>query len=193
MRMSELFLRTLRDDPADADVESHRLLLRAGFIRRVSAGVYSWLPLGSRALRKTSEIVREEIDRKKLLLDSGLTNRSEYTALLRAEAELIGQVGSLQSQVASSSTQIIETKQQIERLTTSRVEDAVAELNTERATIADVEEQVQAFARRQLAALVLLLDPILSPTEERFLAQREQTVDFFALGQCVPLQLRRRK
>ena len=89
-------------------------------------------------------IVREEIDRKKLLLDSGLTNRSEYTALLRAEAELIGQVGSLQSQIASSSTQIIETKQQIERLTTSRVEDAVAELNTERATIADVEEQARA-------------------------------------------------
>ena len=44
MRMSELFLRTLRDDPADADVDSHRLLLRAGFIRRVSAGIYSWLP-----------------------------------------------------------------------------------------------------------------------------------------------------
>jgi prolyl-tRNA synthetase len=63
MRMSELFLRTLRDDPADADVDSHRLLLRAGFIRRVSAGIYSWLPLGARVLRKTSEIVREEMDR----------------------------------------------------------------------------------------------------------------------------------
>jgi prolyl-tRNA synthetase len=61
--MSELFLRTLRDDPADADVDSHRLLLRAGFIRRVSAGIYSWLPLGSRVLRKVSEIVREEMDR----------------------------------------------------------------------------------------------------------------------------------
>ena len=62
MRMSELFLRTLRDDPADADVDSHRLLLRAGFIRRVSAGIYSWLPLGNRVLRKASEIVREEMD-----------------------------------------------------------------------------------------------------------------------------------
>jgi HlyD family type I secretion membrane fusion protein len=90
------------------------------------------------------KIVREEIDRKKKLLEDGLTNRSEYTNLLRAEAELIGQVGSLQSQIASSSTQIIETKQQIERLTTARVEDAVAELNTERATIADVEEQERA-------------------------------------------------
>ena len=63
MRLSELFLRTLRDDPADADVDSHRLLLRAGYIRRSSAGIYSWLPLGSRVLRKVSEIVREEMDR----------------------------------------------------------------------------------------------------------------------------------
>jgi prolyl-tRNA synthetase len=63
MRMSALFLRTLREDPADADVDSHRLLLRAGYIRRVSAGVYSWLPLGSRVLRKVEEIVRQEMDR----------------------------------------------------------------------------------------------------------------------------------
>ena len=63
MRMSALFLRTLRDDPADADVDSHRLLLRAGYIRRVSAGIYSWLPLGARVLRKVSEIVRQEMDR----------------------------------------------------------------------------------------------------------------------------------
>jgi prolyl-tRNA synthetase len=63
MRMSSLFLRTLRDDPADAEVDSHRLLVRAGYIRRLSAGIYSWLPLGSRVLRKVSQIVREEMDR----------------------------------------------------------------------------------------------------------------------------------
>src|SRR4051812_34958996 len=62
MRMSSLFLRTLRDDPADAEVESHRLLVRAGYIRRVAAGIYSWLPLGSRVLRKVEQIVREEMD-----------------------------------------------------------------------------------------------------------------------------------
>ena len=98
--------------------------------------------------KKASEdqlkIVREEIDRKKELLDSGLTNRSEYTNLLRAEAELIGQIGQLESQIASSATQIVETKQQIERLTTARVEDAVTDLNTQRANIADVEEQARA-------------------------------------------------
>ena len=62
MRMSRLFLRTLRDDPADAEVDSHRLLVRGGFVRRVASGVYSWLPLGSRVVRKVAEIVREEMD-----------------------------------------------------------------------------------------------------------------------------------
>ncbi|GIU87312.1 MAG: proline--tRNA ligase [Acidimicrobiia bacterium] len=62
MRMSECFLRTLRDDPADAEVDSHRLLVRAGYIRRVAAGVYAWLPLGRRVLRKVEQIVREEMD-----------------------------------------------------------------------------------------------------------------------------------
>jgi prolyl-tRNA synthetase len=60
--MTALFLRTLRDDPADAEVDSHRLLVRAGYIRRVAAGVYSWLPLGYRVLRKVEQIVREEMD-----------------------------------------------------------------------------------------------------------------------------------
>jgi prolyl-tRNA synthetase len=63
MRMSSLFLRTLRDDPADAEVDSHRLLVRAGYIRRIAAGIYSWLPLGYRVLRKAEQIVREEMDR----------------------------------------------------------------------------------------------------------------------------------
>jgi prolyl-tRNA synthetase len=60
--MSQLFLRTLRDEPSDAEVDSHRLLVRAGFIRKVAAGVYSWLPLGYRVLRKVEQIVREEMD-----------------------------------------------------------------------------------------------------------------------------------
>jgi prolyl-tRNA synthetase len=62
MRMSRLFLRTLRDDPADAEVDSHRLLVRAGYIRKLAAGVYSWLPLGYRVLRRVEQIVREEMD-----------------------------------------------------------------------------------------------------------------------------------
>lgn len=59
--MSNLFGRTLRDDPADAEVPSHRLLVRAGYVRRVAPGVYSWLPLGLAVLRNVEEIVREEM------------------------------------------------------------------------------------------------------------------------------------
>ncbi|MEZ2121079.1 proline--tRNA ligase [Corynebacterium sp. CCM 9203] len=61
-RMSTLFLRTLRDDPAEAEVPSHKLLVRAGYIRRAAPGVYSWLPLGLRTLRKIESIVREEME-----------------------------------------------------------------------------------------------------------------------------------
>ena len=62
LRMSQLFVRTLRDDPADAEVPSHKLLVRAGYIRRAAPGIYSWLPLGLRVLRKVEGIVREEMD-----------------------------------------------------------------------------------------------------------------------------------
>jgi len=61
--MSTLFLRTLRDDPADAEVASHRLLIRAGYIRRIGAGIYSWLPLGVITLRNVERVVREEMDK----------------------------------------------------------------------------------------------------------------------------------
>ncbi|HEX5256833.1 MAG TPA: proline--tRNA ligase [Mycobacterium sp.] len=61
-RMSQLFLRTLRDDPADAEVASHKLLIRAGYIRPVAPGLYSWLPLGLRVLRRIERIVREEMN-----------------------------------------------------------------------------------------------------------------------------------
>ena len=60
--MSELFVRTLREDPADAEVPSHRWLVRAGYIRRAAPGIYSWLPLGYRVLRNVEQIVREEMD-----------------------------------------------------------------------------------------------------------------------------------
>ncbi|GAA2523133.1 proline--tRNA ligase [Rarobacter incanus] len=61
MRMSTLFLRTLREDPAEAEVTSHKLLVRAGYIRRAAPGIYTWLPLGLRVLAKVEAIVREEM------------------------------------------------------------------------------------------------------------------------------------
>jgi prolyl-tRNA synthetase len=60
--MSELFVRTLREDPADAEVPSHRWLVRAGYIRRAAPGIYTWLPLGYRVLRNVERIVREEMN-----------------------------------------------------------------------------------------------------------------------------------
>ena len=63
LRMSTLLLRTLRDDPAEAEVASHKLLIRAGYVRRISAGIYSWLPLGYITLRNIERIIREEMDR----------------------------------------------------------------------------------------------------------------------------------
>ena len=82
MRMSSLFLRTLRENPADAEVPSHQLLVRAGYIRRVSPGVYTWLPLGLKVLRKVETIVREEMDAigSQELLFPALLPREPYEA-----------------------------------------------------------------------------------------------------------------
>ena len=62
LRLSTLFLRTLRDDPADAEVPSHKLLVRAGYVRRVAPGIYSWLPLGVIVQENVARVVREEMN-----------------------------------------------------------------------------------------------------------------------------------
>src|SRR3954468_24942449 len=62
LRLSTLFVRTLRDDPVDDEVPSHRLLVRAGYVRRAAPGIYTWLPLGLRVLRNVETIIREEMD-----------------------------------------------------------------------------------------------------------------------------------
>src|SRR5438132_3975330 len=63
MRWSRYFIPTLREDPADAEVVSHKLLLRAGVVRQLSAGIYSYLPLGQRIALKVMQILREEMNR----------------------------------------------------------------------------------------------------------------------------------
>ena len=62
MRLSQLFGKTMRQAPAEAETDNHRLLLRAGLIQQLAAGVYSYLPLGWRVLRKIEQIIREEMD-----------------------------------------------------------------------------------------------------------------------------------
>lgn len=86
VRMSRLLLKTLRDDPADAETTSHKLLVRAGYVRRTSAGVWSWLPLGKRVLENVTRIVREEMDTiggQEVLLPA-LLPRETYEATGRA-------------------------------------------------------------------------------------------------------------
>ena len=82
IRLSSSFIRTLREDPADAEVASHRLLVRAGYIRRSAPGVYTWLPLGLKVMRKVEQIVREEQDAigGQELLFSALQPREPYQA-----------------------------------------------------------------------------------------------------------------
>src|SRR5207342_247330 len=63
MRLSQLFFTTLRDDPSDAEMASHRLLLRAGYVRQLGSGIYSLLPLGFRVNKRVEQIIREEMDR----------------------------------------------------------------------------------------------------------------------------------
>ncbi len=63
MRLSQFHLHTLKETPADADVISQKLMLRTGMIRRIAAGLYSWMPLGLRSMRKVEAIVREEMNR----------------------------------------------------------------------------------------------------------------------------------
>ena len=62
MRLSKLFFTTLRDDPSEAEMPSHRLLLRAGYVRQLGAGIYSLLPLGFRATKRVEQVIREEMN-----------------------------------------------------------------------------------------------------------------------------------
>lgn len=64
MLFSKMFIPTVKEDPKEAEVISHKLMLRAGFIRRLSSGIYTWLPLGLRTLRKVERIIREEMNKK---------------------------------------------------------------------------------------------------------------------------------
>ncbi|MGW3247862.1 proline--tRNA ligase [Streptomyces sp. NPDC001070] len=87
LRMSRLMLKTLRDDPADAETASHKLLVRAGYVRRSSAGVWTWLPLGKRVLENVSRVVREEMDAiggQEVLLPA-LLPRENYEVTGRAD------------------------------------------------------------------------------------------------------------
>lgn len=96
------------------------------------------------AISEQIGVVSEEMERKKKLLDRGLTNRSEYTELLRANANLVGQRGSIAAQIASTNTQIVESQEQVVRNRTSAVEQALVQSNETLLKLTDLEERFTA-------------------------------------------------
>lgn len=96
------------------------------------------------AVQQQAEVVKKELGIKTNLLDKGLTNRTEYSQLLRSEADLVGQAGALEANLAAANTQIVEAQEQIERLTTQRVEEALTKLDEVRSSLADIDEQMRA-------------------------------------------------
>lgn len=114
--------------------------------QRVTAGedAISGYESQKKALEDQLAVVSDETQRKKLLLDQGLTNRSEYTALLRSQADLVGQIGAMASQLEQTRTQIAEAKEQLVRQGTQRLEQALTELNEVNAKLGETEEQLNA-------------------------------------------------
>ncbi|MDG4884080.1 HlyD family type I secretion periplasmic adaptor subunit [Mesorhizobium sp. WSM4884] len=96
------------------------------------------------AIEQQSEVVKKELGIKTGLLDKGLTNRTEYSQLLRSEADLVGQAGALEANLAAANSQIVEAQVQVERLTTQRVEEALSKLDEVRTNLADIGEQIRA-------------------------------------------------
>ncbi|TPI41954.1 HlyD family type I secretion periplasmic adaptor subunit [Mesorhizobium sp. B3-1-9] len=96
------------------------------------------------AIEQQAEVVKKELGIKTDLLDKGLTNRTEYSQLLRSEADLVGQAGALEADLASANTQIVEAQAQTERATTQRVEEALTKLDDVRTNLADIEERMRA-------------------------------------------------
>nr|WP_064251325.1 HlyD family type I secretion periplasmic adaptor subunit [Rhizobium leguminosarum]OAP88079.1 hemolysin D [Rhizobium leguminosarum] len=96
------------------------------------------------AIEMQAAVVRDELARKQALLERGLINRSDYTELLRIDADLLGQAAAISSEQATTASQIAEAHEQVERLRTQRVEEAVTKMTEAKASLRDVEEQLTA-------------------------------------------------
>lgn len=99
------------------------------------------------AIEKQASVVRAELARKQGLVEKGLIDRSDYTELLRIDAELLGQLAAMASEQATTNSQIAEAREQIERQKSQRVEDAVAKLTEAKASLRDIEEQSASAAQ----------------------------------------------
>ncbi|MET0445239.1 MAG: HlyD family type I secretion periplasmic adaptor subunit [Pseudorhodoplanes sp.] len=119
----------------------------------------SGLKAQKQALEKQLNIVEDDLVRKQALLNQGLTSHFEFTQMQRNQAELIGQASTIESDLASTRSQIIEAREQVERLRTQRVEQAVSQMAETRASLTDIDEQLEA------AEAVLTRVSIRAPTD----------------------------
>ena len=119
----------------------------------------SGLKAQKQAVEKQLRIVEDDLVRKQALLDQGLTSHFEFTQMQRNQAELIGQASTIESDLASTRSQIIEAREQVERLRTQRVEQAVSQMAETRVSLTDIDEQLQA------AEAVLTRVSIRAPTD----------------------------
>jgi HlyD family type I secretion membrane fusion protein len=120
--------------------EQSILRQRVATYRESAAG----LRAQKQAIHRQAEVVKGELRIKAGLLDKGLTNRSEYSELLRSEADLVGRAGMVEAQMAVTNSQTVEAQEQIERLTTQRVEEAITKLNEDSSSLTDINEQIVA-------------------------------------------------
>lgn len=152
----------IEEQKKEFDARLERFRSEQGILRQRVATLQEalvGLAAQQRAIANQLSIVADELSRKKMLVDQGLTNHFEYTQIQRNQADLIGQAGSITSELASTRSQIVEAKEQIERGKTQRVEQAVSQLSETRASLADVEEQ--SFA----AQAILSRTTVVSPTD----------------------------
>lgn len=122
------------------ETERAILMQRVNALREAGNGLISQ----QISVEEQLSIIADELERKKTLVDKGLTNRFEYTQILRNHAELIGQKGIIAAEIASTDTKRLEALEQLARLATKRVEDAVTRLNEIRVSLVEIEEQMLA-------------------------------------------------
>ena len=90
MRTSQFFISTLKEAPADAEIVSHQLMLRAGLVKRLAGGIYTWMPVGLRVLRKVEAIVREEMDAAGAIRAEGMVLLAKAVLFLPVEFPVAG-------------------------------------------------------------------------------------------------------
>lgn len=147
----------IREQKKEFEARLHRYQSERAILRQREATLkkgLSGLKAQEAALEEQLTIVADELARKRELVEQGLTSHFEYTQIQKSQSDLIGQMGVIKSEIAANEIQIVEAREQIERLASKRVEEAVTRLNETRTSLADIEERIVA-ARAVLDRMVI--------------------------------------